>query len=54
MSPTYNRSFAFIQHFENGNVIEMHNRIMFNFYLGLPHVVIVVPATHIDLYSQFL
>jgi len=24
-------------HFERGNAIEIHNRIMFDFYTGLPH-----------------
>jgi len=39
MSPTPNRSFAL----EHSNVIESRNRIMFNFYLGLPRI-----YTHID------
>ena len=37
MSPTLNESFV-LQHFERSNAIEMSNRIMFNFYPGLPHV----------------
>ena len=36
MSSTLNRSSA-LQHFEHGNVVEIHNLIVFGFYLGLPH-----------------
>ena len=28
-----------LEHFEYSNVIETHNGIMFNFYLGLPHII---------------
>ena len=39
MSPALNGSSA-LQCFEHGTTVEIHvcNRIMFNFYLGLPHV----------------
>ena len=37
MSPTLNGSSA-LQSFKDSNVIKIHNRIMFNFYLGLPHM----------------
>ena len=37
MSPTHNGSTVF-QHFERGNVIEIHNGTMFDFYPGLPHM----------------
>ena len=38
MNPTLNKSSA-LQHFEHGNAIENHKRIMFAFYMGLPHTV---------------
>ena len=37
MSPTFNKS-STLKHFEHCNTSKMHNRIMFNFYLGLPHI----------------
>ena len=37
MGPTPNGSSA-LQHFERGNAIEIHNRIVFDFYPGLPHM----------------
>ena len=37
MSPTRNGSTA-LQCFECGNALEIHNGIMFDFYLGLPHI----------------
>ena len=37
MSPALNRSSA-LQHFEHGNVVEISNGIMFDFYPRLPHV----------------
>ena len=37
MSPTLNESTA-LRRFECDNVVEIHNRIMFNFYLGLPQL----------------
>ena len=37
MTPTGNGS-TVLQHFECGNAIELCNRIMFNFYPGLPHM----------------
>ena len=37
MSPTLNGSTA-LQRFERGNAVEIHNGIMFDFYLGLPHL----------------
>ena len=39
MSPALNRSSA-LQHFERSNAIEIRNRIMFDFYPGLPHMYI--------------
>lgn len=35
MSPSLNRS-SVLQHFKYGNVVKIHNSIMFYFYLGLP------------------
>ena len=37
MSPTHNRS-SVLQPFECGNVVEMLNRMIFDFYPALPHV----------------
>ena len=37
MNPALNGSSA-LERFKCGNAIEICNRIMFNFYLGLPHV----------------
>ena len=37
MSPTLNESTA-LQRFKRGNVVEIRNEIMFDFYLGLPHI----------------
>ena len=37
MSPTLNGS-SVLQRFECGNVVEIRNRIMFDFYPGLPHI----------------
>ena len=37
MSPTLNGSTA-LQRFEHGNAVKVRNGIMFDFYLGLPHV----------------
>ena len=37
MSPALNGSTA-LQHFERGNVVEIHNGIMFNSYPGLPQM----------------
>ena len=39
MNPALNGS-SVLQRLECSNVIEMHNRIMFNFYLGLPYTAI--------------
>ena len=41
MSRTLNGSTA-LQRFEHGNTVEIRDGIMFDFYLGLPHVIIVV------------
>ena len=38
MSPTHNRS-SVLQPFECGNAVEMLNRIIFDFYPALPHVI---------------
>ena len=37
MGPTLSRSTA-LQHFERSNAVEIRNRIMFDFYPGLPHI----------------
>ena len=37
MSPALNGS-SVLQCFEHGNTVEIHNGIMFDFYLGLPHM----------------
>ena len=37
MSPTLNGGTA-LQRFERGNVVEIRNGIMFDFYPGLPHM----------------
>ena len=37
MNPTLNRS-SKIQRFERADAIEIHDRIMYIFYTGLPHV----------------
>ena len=37
MRPVLNGS-SELQHFERGNVVEIHNGTMFNFYPGLPHM----------------
>ena len=34
MSPALNKTYA-LQYFERGNTVEIHNRIMFDFYPGL-------------------
>ena len=47
MSPTLNGSSA-LEHYERGNVIEICNGIMFNFYPGLPQLYSVDQ----DLYSH--
>ena len=44
MSSALNQSSA-LQHFEHGNAIEIHNRIMFNFYPGMPQIDLVIPYT---------
>ena len=38
MSLALNGSFV-LEHFKCGNAIEIRNGIMFDFYLGLPHVI---------------
>ena len=37
MSPTHNES-TVVQCFEGDNAIEMRNKIVFDFYPGLPHM----------------
>ena len=37
MSLALNGSAA-LQHFEHGNAVKIRNRLMFDFYLGLPHI----------------
>ena len=39
MSPALNES-AVLEFYEHSNAIEIRNRIMFDFYPGLPHVCI--------------
>ena len=51
MSPTLNGR-SVLQHFERGNVIEMRNRIIFDFYPGLPHIYINVHITLINIATQ--
>ena len=41
MSPILSGSSA-LQRFEFGNTVEIRNRIMFDFYLGLPHYVFII------------
>ena len=43
MSLALNGSSA-LQRFEHGNVVEIHNGIMLDFYLGLPHMDILLIA----------
>ena len=45
MSPALNRSSA-IRRFEHGNAIEIRDGITFDFYTGLPHVVLFTCQTH--------
>ena len=44
MSPTLNGS-SVLQHFECGNAVELRNRIMFNLYPGLPHLLYIKQST---------
>ena len=39
MSPCLHES-SVIRHFELSDAIETHNRIIFDFYMGLPHVLV--------------
>ena len=41
MSPACNGSTALLR-FERGNALEIRNRIMFDFYPGLPHISLVL------------
>ena len=45
---------AHLQHFKPSDVLEIHDKIIFNFYLGLPHMVNtgVVPSLHRYRYSN--
>ena len=45
MSPACNGSTA-LQRFKRGNAIAIHNRIMFDFYPGLPHMYIHISIHH--------
>ena len=38
-----------LQHFEHGRVVEIHNGITFNFYLGLPHIYVYMYRYNIAL-----
>ena len=54
MSPTFNRS-STLQCFERGNMVEIRNGMMFDFYPGLPHILIqtyIVCILHKVLLSQ--
>ena len=50
MNPAPNGS-STLQHFERGDAIEIRNRMMFDFYPGLPHIIhsLSIPAhsTHL-------
>ena len=50
MSPVHNGS-SVLQRFERGNVFAISNRIMFDFYLGLPHLWIM--TTNLTATSYF-
>ena len=50
---THNKSSA-LQHFEHSNAIKIHNGIMFDFYPGLPHVILMVVETRRQWLSQWL
>ena len=52
MSSTLNRSSA-LEHFERGNANEIRNRIMFDFYTGLPQVInfLIMPLIPLSLAS---
>ena len=52
MSPALKRS-SVLQHFECGNVIEIRNEIMFDFYPGLPHCVYIV-LDYMCMFTWFL
>ena len=41
MSPTLNGISA-LESFEHGNAIKIHNGIMFDFYPGLPHIIVIL------------
>ena len=41
MSLALNESTA-LQHFDRNNTVKIHNGIMFDFYLGLPHNIYIV------------
>ena len=45
LCPTLNGSSA-LQHFKLGKMIEIRNGIMFDFYPGLPHIVLQVSKPH--------
>ena len=49
MSPTLNGSSA-LQRFEHGNAVEVRNRIMFNFYLGLPQMFVACNIMQLHTY----
>ena len=46
MSPALNGSSA-VERFKHGNAIELCNRIMFDFYPGLPHLCILYVYIHV-------
>ena len=54
MSPTLNGSIA-LQRFEHANTVEIRDGIMFDFYPGLSHVIIVVVwSTYIIIYVRHI
>ena len=41
MSPALNRSSA-LWHFEGNDAIKIHDGITLDFYMGLPHIIIII------------
>ena len=51
LSPALSRSSA-LEHFERSNVSEIRNGILFDFYLGLPHMLNTVATVTISLHHS--
>ena len=49
MSPTLNRTLE-IQQFERSDMIEICDGIIFDLYMGLPHVELYMGLPHVELY----